>query len=170
MSRFSIYFLLFSFLVQGCIPGLQNYNRFSETDKRLYDIYFPSMTRNQRFEYLNLPTSQDRENFVKELGLHQKLHAHGPEVYEAILNRIVILDMPEEAVLFSLGLPTEQHLSTSALGVVKQLNYRTYLCGGGGPLVGEAEAQILAGPFGSGCVRYFKNITLQNGRVVNIFE
>lgn len=172
----NLYKLLLAFslfiLIPACasINSMQNYSSMSDTDKRLYDIYMPFMIPAQRLEYVNLKTSQEREDYVKRIGLYQKLHSFGPEVYEAILNRTVILNMPEEAVLFSMGPPTEQHRSISATGEMKQMSYRTYLCGGAGPLVGEFDARILAGPFGDGCVRYFKNITLQNGHVINIFE
>ena len=92
--------------VLGCAGGPDpRYQALSPQAKAQYAKYRQFMTERQRRVFLSLRSDAEREAFVRDLRVEERLSRFPPAVQEAIWAGEVIVGMTEEQVILAWGAP-----------------------------------------------------------------
>jgi hypothetical protein len=112
-------------ILVGCATsgGIERYRALSPEAQQTYDKYQQFMTEGQKSSYIDLPSDQDRRNFVHNLHVEERLAKYPKYVQEAIWSREVVVGMDKEAVFLTWGQPDEVERATyeEARGVEREV-------------------------------------------------
>jgi hypothetical protein len=84
------------------------------------------MTEGQQDQFLSLPTDDERQRFVKDLKVEERLEHYPPYIREAIWARDVVPGMDAAAILLSWGTPDLREFDEQELAKGNQVERWNY--------------------------------------------
>ena len=103
-------------LVVGCAANqrAERLATLSPESHQLYDKYTHFMTDLQRDQFIALPGDAERQQFVADLKIDERLAQYPQRIRDAIWAQAVLPGMDKPAVLVSVGIPYQREIDEQA--------------------------------------------------------